>query len=441
MITIFWHFTAFLFSVFFSTGLAASTREQGADDPHLFLEFINCASYVAQYIEVLESDLATTGKGGAREGNTSTRNEMVNLANLFYQRAIGSRDPVDFSKNGKDIEESAKSIFGSAIGKLRQFETNDKIIEGVNRCISRLEEVLRTERRLLRELKGIHAGPPSSDLLYQGLIAAVFIDVDCPYSRKMVEQVEKYSDLGIELSFVFYPRAGTDSFAFTQARNIWCSANQGLALSRVMSGHSIDSAVCEDPIREHYLLARRALVAGTPTIVYRDGSFVGGMLTPVQLAEELERRSGRGQRAKVKRQLDSDNQVRFQKRSEGIYDANALIIWSSSDNGADIGWGAANEYCRSKGSGWSLPTASQLQGLYDARVTDGPVFRKPAFLSGGSIPSMAQIATPLIRVSYDVFWSSERKGTDQAVAVYMDSGDKSNLLVSSSLRALCVKSK
>lgn len=40
------------------------------------------------------------------------------------------------------------------------------------------------------------------------------------------------------------------------------------------------------------------------------------------------------------------------------------LVWADSDNGSDINWEDAKNYCASKGNGWRLPTVSELQESY-----------------------------------------------------------------------------
>ena len=41
------------------------------------------------------------------------------------------------------------------------------------------------------------------------------------------------------------------------------------------------------------------------------------------------------------------------------------LEWSQVDNGADIDWQPAREWCAARGPGWRLPTSEELKGLYD----------------------------------------------------------------------------
>ena len=54
---------------------------------------------------------------------------------------------------------------------------------------------------------------------------------------------------------------------------------------------------------------------------------------------------------------EAEERIRREEASRGPQ-------WAESDNGADVSWSEATAYCESKGSGWRLPTSSELQENY-----------------------------------------------------------------------------
>jgi cytochrome c len=53
-------------------------------------------------------------------------------------------------------------------------------------------------------------------------------------------------------------------------------------------------------------------------------------------------------------------------REPAFRDAKTGLEWTQSDNGSDINWNEATNYCDGKGGGWRLPSPAELQGIYDA---------------------------------------------------------------------------
>jgi hypothetical protein len=121
---------------------------------------------------------------------------------------------------------------------------------------------------------------------------------------------------------------------------------------------------------------------------------------------------------------------RFTKVADGVADRLTQLVWASADNGSDIDWNGARNYCASMGSGWSLPTVAQLQGLVDSSGT----------LSQSCGVSTCRV-TPSIRLSGSWFWSGESNGSAWASYVFLYEGDRLSFPVgvASDGRALCVR--
>ena len=92
-------------------------------------------------------------------------------------------------------------------------------------------------------------------------------------------------------------------------------------------------------------------------------------------------------------------QNRFERIADGVLDRQQNVVWAATDNGHGINWRDAVSYCRSLGSGWSLPSVTQLLGLY-AHPT-----RFRLHLSDSK--STIWPATNLIRFTGSTFWSAE----------------------------------
>jgi len=91
-----------------------------------------------------------------------------------------------------------------------------------------------------------------------------------------------------------------------------------------------------------------------------------------------------------------------------VRDTTTGLMWAARDNGRDITWEAAEQYCRNyRGGGytdWRLPTLDELEGLFDQN-------------RAGYRPTCARVdwqvyLTRLIRLSCGCHWASDRHGTD-----------------------------
>ena len=94
---------------------------------------------------------------------------------------------------------------------------------------------------------------------------------------------------------------------------------------------------------------------------------------------------------------------RFERIAEGIRDNEQQLIWTDRDNGSNVNWNAANQYCAALGVGWSLPSRDVLRSLSDP---DRNNTNTQTWTYRGNVHEL-WIATPLIKLSSSNFWSSE----------------------------------
>ncbi|MEM9301825.1 MAG: DsbC family protein [Pseudomonadota bacterium] len=116
----------------------------------------------------------------------------------------------------------------------------------------------------------------------------IFTDIDCGYCRRLHQQMAEYNDLGIEVTYLMFPRAGIGSTSFNKAISVWCADDRNDALTLAKSGQDPESQSCDNPIEEHYQLGRELGVSGTPALVAEDGTLIPGYVPPGQLIERLE---------------------------------------------------------------------------------------------------------------------------------------------------------
>ena len=118
----------------------------------------------------------------------------------------------------------------------------------------------------------------------------VFTDTDCFYCRKLHKEVAQINELGIEVRYLAFPRAGAGSKTEQVMTSIWCadeSERTGL-MTRSKAGQSVPSLTCESsPVMSQYKLGQQMGVTGTPALVLQDGSLVPGYMPAAQLAKML----------------------------------------------------------------------------------------------------------------------------------------------------------
>ena len=116
---------------------------------------------------------------------------------------------------------------------------------------------------------------------------AVFTDIDCGYCRKLHKEVPRMNELGIEVSYLAYPRAGEGSESYNKFVSAWCADDKLDAMTLAKNGRSIPSKQCENPVSAQFQLGQALGVTGTPAIVLEDGTLVPGYLTADKLAKGL----------------------------------------------------------------------------------------------------------------------------------------------------------
>lgn len=120
---------------------------------------------------------------------------------------------------------------------------------------------------------------------------------------------------------------------------------------------------------------------------------------------------------------------RFTAAGNSVRDAQTGLTWAAQDNGSDIDWNAAGNYCATLGGGWALPTMAELQGLYDESGT----LRQ-------SCEGWNCKVTPTIRLTSHGFWSGESYDSSEAWFVSLtDDHRQLSPVVNAGIRALCVR--
>lgn len=116
---------------------------------------------------------------------------------------------------------------------------------------------------------------------------AVFTDIDCGFCRELHKHMEEYNARGVEVDYLFFPRAGVGSESFRKAVAVWCAKDQQTAMTEAKAGKDPGNASCVNPIEAQYQLGQQMGITGTPTLIFPDGSVAPGYVTPDQLEARL----------------------------------------------------------------------------------------------------------------------------------------------------------
>lgn len=121
----------------------------------------------------------------------------------------------------------------------------------------------------------------SKHLLY------VFTDIDCGYCRKLHSEIDQYLTEGIEIRYLFFPRAGEGSDSYKKAVSVWCADDRNAALTKAKRGETIENRQCDNPVDRHLTLGTQMGAAGTPMLVTEKGNILPGYVPASQLAKIL----------------------------------------------------------------------------------------------------------------------------------------------------------
>ena len=116
----------------------------------------------------------------------------------------------------------------------------------------------------------------------------VFTDIDCPYCRKLHEEMDQYLEAGIAVRYALYPRAGVGSPSYDKLVNVWCADDAAQAMTDAKSGKTVEAKTCENPVESHMELGQMVGVTGTPAILLEGGQLIPGYRPARALAPMLD---------------------------------------------------------------------------------------------------------------------------------------------------------
>ncbi|MBL4763406.1 MAG: DsbC family protein [Gammaproteobacteria bacterium] len=107
-------------------------------------------------------------------------------------------------------------------------------------------------------------------------VMTVFTDIDCPYCVRLHREVPKLNEAGIEVRYLFFPRAGIKSSAYDKAVSVWCADNPQQAMTDAKLKGQVVNKTCENPVNQHMDLVRKLKINGTPAIILDSGRLIPG---------------------------------------------------------------------------------------------------------------------------------------------------------------------
>lgn len=119
----------------------------------------------------------------------------------------------------------------------------------------------------------------------------VFTDIDCPFCRRLHQEMEELNQRDIKVRYLFFPRAGVGSPSYNAAVSVWCAKDPEKALTLAKIEGKVEPKSCENPINEHMHLVEEMGITGTPAIILEDGTLISGYRPAKQLADFLDQQS------------------------------------------------------------------------------------------------------------------------------------------------------
>jgi thiol:disulfide interchange protein DsbC len=117
----------------------------------------------------------------------------------------------------------------------------------------------------------------------------VFTDVDCGYCRKLHSEISQLNDMGVQVRYLAYPRAGPGTEDWRKMEAVWCAKDRKNAITEAKAGREVKAPQCSTPVAKQFKLGEQMGVRGTPAIFTATGDYIGGYLTPGQMIKELDR--------------------------------------------------------------------------------------------------------------------------------------------------------
>ena len=126
---------------------------------------------------------------------------------------------------------------------------------------------------------------------------AIFTDPNCPYCKQLEKELLNITNVTIYT--LLYPVLNGST---ELSKKIWCSSNQIKAWDDFMlRGIAPTGKDCETPLEILLNSGRENKVSGTPTLIFADGSIVGGMIPAAAIEEKLNSANDTNEKGKTKK--------------------------------------------------------------------------------------------------------------------------------------------
>lgn len=113
----------------------------------------------------------------------------------------------------------------------------------------------------------------------------IVTDIDCPYCRKLHNEMDEYLDNNIKVRYLLLPLKGRKDYQ--NSVSVWCSDDRNLALDIAKAGGDVESKTCAHPLQKHQQIARKMGVNGTPAIILESGRLLPGYVPIAELLKVL----------------------------------------------------------------------------------------------------------------------------------------------------------
>ncbi|WP_428085922.1 DsbC family protein [Candidatus Thioglobus sp.] len=117
----------------------------------------------------------------------------------------------------------------------------------------------------------------------------VFTDVDCPFCKRLHNNMDAMNKLGITVKYLAAPLASLHPKAFGKMQKIWCAADRNEAMNDYKTNNVIpDSEPCNNPVANQLSISQQLGVNGTPAIFLEGGTHLPGYLPADKLLARIQ---------------------------------------------------------------------------------------------------------------------------------------------------------
>lgn len=188
--------------------------------------------------------------------------------NLF--KILSKAEVFYISKDGKYF------FYGDLIDLTEKNTRNWNITDNTKRAV-RKTELNKLSKKDMLIFKPKHLAYGSRNSL--GAVT-VFADVSCPHSKRLHKEIEAAVSKGLEVRYLFFPRAGVGSDSYKKAVSIWCAKNRNKEFAMANNDIEITEKTCKNnPVEDQFNFGIKIGINATPTIVLENGSIIPGFIT------------------------------------------------------------------------------------------------------------------------------------------------------------------